>query len=147
MSIFLEGLKNKHLHATLYMKNHKNFNQCINDTIDYDDSCGDDEKNDDNSSRVSSSTSSIASQVKEITKGVMEKIEQLYGPQRAMQPRIVTSYVCRQCGKNHPTSQFLSRNPMVNRQEGRPTLWCDFDKKWGNHTTKESYNCIGFMRG
>ena len=25
-------------------------------------------------------------------------------------------------------------------------LWCNFDKKLGNHTTKESYNCIEFMR-
>ena len=34
VSIFLEGLKNKDLHATLYMKHHKNLNQCINDSID-----------------------------------------------------------------------------------------------------------------
>ena len=27
VSIFLEGLKNKDLHATLYMKHHKNLNQ------------------------------------------------------------------------------------------------------------------------
>ena len=75
VSIFLEGLKNKDLQATLYMKHHKNLNQCINDAIDYDDNCGDNEKKDDKSSRVSSSTSSIASQVEEITKGVMEKIQ------------------------------------------------------------------------
>ena len=61
VSIFLEGLKNKDLHTTLYMKHHKNLNQCINDAIDYDDNCGDDEKKHDKSSRVSSSTSSIAS--------------------------------------------------------------------------------------
>ena len=74
VSIFLEGLKKKDLHTTLYMKHHKNLNQCINDAIDYDDNCGDDEKKDDNSSRASSSISSIASQVEEITKGVMEKM-------------------------------------------------------------------------
>ena len=28
VSIFLEGLKNKNLHSTLYMKYHKNWNQC-----------------------------------------------------------------------------------------------------------------------
>ena len=61
VSIFLEGLKNKDLHPTLYMKHRKNLNQCINDAIDYDDNCGDDEKKDDKSSRESSSTSSIAS--------------------------------------------------------------------------------------
>ena len=61
MSIFLKGLKNKDLHATLYMKHHKNLNQCINDAIDYDYSCGDDEKKHDKSSRESSSMSSITS--------------------------------------------------------------------------------------
>ena len=36
---------------------------------------------------------------------------------------------------------------MVNRQEVYPTLWCDFEKKWGNHMTEEYYNRIRFMRG
>ena len=143
--IFLEGLKNKNLHATLYMKHHKNLNQCINDAIDYDDNCGDDEKKDNKGSRASSSTSSIASQVEEITRGVIKKMQQLYGPPRAMEPR--RSYVCGHCGQNHPTSQCLLRNPMANRQEGHPALWCDFDKKWGNYTTEEFYNHIKFMRG
>ena len=67
VSIFLEGLKNKDLHANLYIKHPKNLNQCINDAIDYDDNCGDDEKKDDKSSRASSIMSSIASQVEEIT--------------------------------------------------------------------------------
>ena len=84
ISIFLEGLKNKDLHATLYMKYHNNLNQCINDAIDYDDNCGDDEKKDDKSSRARFGTSSIASQVEEIMKGVMEKMQQLYGPPRVM---------------------------------------------------------------
>ena len=34
VSIFLEGLSNKELHAALYMKHHKNLNQCIHDAID-----------------------------------------------------------------------------------------------------------------
>ena len=61
--IFLEVLKNKDLHATLYMKHHKNLNQCINDAIDYDDNCGDDEKKDGKSSRASSTISFVDSQV------------------------------------------------------------------------------------
>ena len=36
---------------------------------------------------------------------------------------------------------------MANRQEGCLALWCDFDKKWDNHTMEECYNCIRFMRG
>ena len=75
----------------------------------------------------------------------MEKMQQLYGPPRAMEPRRL--YACGHCGQNHPTSQCLPRNPMVNRQEGRPAFWCDFDKKWKNYTTKECYNCIRYMRG
>ena len=65
-----------------------------------------------------------------------------------MEPRrLERPYVCGHCGKNHATSQCLPRNPMANRQEGRLALWCDFDKKWGNHTTEECYNRIKFMRG
>ena len=39
VSIFLEGLSNKDLYTSLYTKHHKNLNHCINDAIDYDDSC------------------------------------------------------------------------------------------------------------
>ena len=72
VSIFLEGLSNKDFHATLYMKHHKNLNQCIHDTIDYDDNCG---KEDKKGSKVSSSASLVASQIEELTKGVMEKMQ------------------------------------------------------------------------
>ena len=63
VSIFLEGLSNKDLHATLYMKHHKNLHQCIHNTIDYDDNCGEELKGKDTSSKTSASTSSVASQV------------------------------------------------------------------------------------
>ena len=89
VSIFLEGLYSKELHATLYMKHRKNLNQCINDAIDYEDNCGDDEKKDDKSSRASSSTSFVASQVEEITKGVIQKLERMYGMPKLMDPQRV----------------------------------------------------------
>ena len=73
VSIFLEGLLNKELHVSLYMKHHKNLNQCIHDVIDYDDNYGEKLKGKDTSSKTSASTHSIASQIEEITKGVMEK--------------------------------------------------------------------------
>ena len=79
VSIFLEGLSSKELHATLYMKHHKNLNQCIHNTIDYDDNCDKELKGKDMSSKTSANTSSVASQVKEIMKGVMEKMQCLYG--------------------------------------------------------------------
>ena len=61
VSIFLEGLSIKEFHAELYMKHHKNVNQCIHNAIDYDDNCGEELKGKDTSSRASASTSSIAS--------------------------------------------------------------------------------------
>ena len=86
VSIFLEGLLSKELHITLYMKHHKNLNQCIHDAIDYDDNCGEELKRKDTSSRASASTSSVASQVEEITKGVVKKIQRLYGMPKLMDP-------------------------------------------------------------
>ena len=77
VSIFLEGLLKKDLLATLYMKHHKKLNQCIHDAIDYDDKYGEELKGKDTSSKTSASTSLVASQVKEMTKGVMEKIQHL----------------------------------------------------------------------
>ena len=86
VSIFLEGLSSKELHAALYMKHHKNLNQCIHDAIDYDDNYGDELKAKDTSSKTCASTSLVASQVEEITKGVMEKIQHLYGMLKLMDP-------------------------------------------------------------
>ena len=76
VSIFLEGLLNKELHTILYMKHHKNLNQCINHAVDFDDNCGTmDKKSEGKSYGASSSNSLVASQVKEITKGVMYKMQ------------------------------------------------------------------------
>ena len=38
-SIFLEGSRDKSLHADLYAKKHKTLNECIHDAIDLDDNC------------------------------------------------------------------------------------------------------------
>lgn len=131
------------------MKHHKNLNRCINDAIDFDDNCGAmDKKSEAKSYGASSSNSLVASQVEEITKGVMEKMQHLYGPPQTSEPRRVDRpYVCGNCGGNHPTSQCLPRAPGVPKLELHPLLWCDFDKKWGNHTTEECYNRTSIMRG
>ena len=39
VSIFLEGLLNKSLHANLYAKKHNILNACIRNSIDFDDNC------------------------------------------------------------------------------------------------------------
>ena len=61
VSIFLEGLSSKELHTALYMKHHKNLNECIHDAIDYHDNYGEELKGKDTSSRASASTSLLAS--------------------------------------------------------------------------------------
>ena len=80
-------------------------------------------------SKTSASTSSIASQMEEIIKGVMEKIQRLYGMPKLMDP------------------QRMDRlRPAIARPNGCLALWCNFNKKWGNHMIEEWYNCIRFMR-
>ena len=59
----------------------------------------------------------------------MEKIQRLYGMPKLMDPQRM----------NRPRLA-------VARLDGCPNLWCDFDKKWGNHTIEKCYNDIRFMR-
>ena len=87
VSIFLEGLLSKELHITLYMKHHKNLNQCTHDAINYHDNCIEELKGKDTSSRASANTCLVASQGEEITKGVMKKIQHLYGMPKLMDPQ------------------------------------------------------------
>ena len=69
------------------MKHHKNLNQNIHNVIDYDDNCSEELKGKDTSSKTSASTSLVASQVEEIMKGVMEKIQCLYEMPKLMDPQ------------------------------------------------------------
>ena len=111
------------------MKHHKNLNHCIHNAIDYDDNCGEELKGKDTSSKTSASTSLVASQVEEIMKGAMEKIQCPYGMPKLINP------------------QRMDRpRPIISRRDGRVALWCEYDIKWGNHTIEECYNYIRFMR-
>ena len=71
----------------------------------------------------------------------------MFGPIRGQDQirRPDKQFVCGQCGGNHPTSQCLPK-PTYQKSEDRPALWCEFVKRWGNHTTEECYNRIRFMR-
>ena len=43
--------------------------------------------------------------------------------------------------------QRMDRPSLIVVKLGRcPSLWFEFDEKWGNHTAKECYNHIRFMR-
>ena len=59
----------------------------------------------------------------------MEKIKWMYGMPKLMDPQRMD-----RCG--HTAA----------KPDGRPALWCNFDKKWGNYTTIKWYGCITFMR-
>ncbi|MCO5567204.1 hypothetical protein L7F22_020892 [Adiantum nelumboides] len=144
VSIFIEGLRSKSLHSALFMKNHTNLNQCILDAIKYDDNCDTDK--DDVRSKSSESSRKAASQIEDIIKGVAEKMQQMYGPPRAMDRKIMKPYICGVCGGDHPTSQCLPKNPGPIRQEPQLSLWCDFHKRWGNHATENCYNRMHQMR-
>ena len=58
VSIFLEGLRDKTLHADLYGKKHKTLNECMHEAIDLDDNCDIYGKNKPTSRLDSSSTTS-----------------------------------------------------------------------------------------
>ena len=113
--IFLEGLLNRELHDALYMQHHKNLNQCIHDALDYDDNCDKGKIENNTSSKASASSTSAASQVDEIIKGVTEKMKQMYGPPRAYEQRMADRpYVYGNYGGKHPTSQCLPRAQGLN---------------------------------
>ena len=94
------------------------------------------------------SSTSSASQVDEIIKGVTEKMKPMYGPPRAYEQRMVDRpYVCGNCGGKHPTFQCLPRAQGVTRPEAQTAQWCDFHQRWGNHTTENCYDRIHQLRG
>ena len=57
--------------------------------LDYDDNCDRGKTENDTSSKASVSSTSPASQVDEIIKGVTKKMKQMYGPPRAYKQRMV----------------------------------------------------------
>ena len=82
VSIFLEDITNKDLHATLYMKHHKNLNRCINDAIDYDDNCVNSFSKGDHVNKDHPTQKLVTTQIEEITQGIMDIMQRMYGPPR-----------------------------------------------------------------
>ncbi|MCO5548855.1 hypothetical protein L7F22_002317 [Adiantum nelumboides] len=144
VSIFLEGLRNKDLHSALFMKYHKSLNLCIHKAIDYDDNC--DKDADETRSKSGESSRKATLQIEDIIKEVVEKMQQMYGPPRATDCKIMRPYICGICGGDHPTSQCLPKDPRQIKQDPQLALWCDFHKRWSNHATKNCYNRIHHMR-
>ena len=155
VSIFLEGLLNKSLHANLYAKKHNTLNACIKDAIDFDDNC---EIFGNVNASARSETSSTKNTIETgknhpidaeaIAEMVMKKMNQVFRPPQrpAEQPRFVRKYICGQCGGDHPTLQCLPKQNNPNPAAPRTDKWCDFEQKWTNHETQECYHRIRYLR-
>ena len=64
------------------MKHHTDLNQCILDAIDFEDNCNDVSRTSGRTENDARSTRDANNQVDEIAKGVIEKMQQLFGPIR-----------------------------------------------------------------
>ena len=134
VSIFLEGLRDKSLHANLYGKKHKTLNECIYDAIDLDNNCDIYGKDKPLSGADSRSTTSKNTQetgkdqpkeAEAMVEMIMKRMNQVFRPP---QPKL---YKCDLCGGDHPTGQCL---PKQNYQKPPPktNLWCDYKQRWTN---------------
>ena len=113
ISLFLEGLSNKSLHANLYGRKHDTLNECIKDAIDLDDNCKlygnvDKRVNSSDASSAQSSCSKEATPMEAdaIADLVIKKMNQMFKPtMRAPEhERFQRPYRCGLCGGDHPTS-------------------------------------------
>ena len=118
VSIFLESLRNKTLHAHLYAKKHSTFNACCMDAMDYDDNC-ELSTHDNTEGRVegtssvkkgSESNSSAPSiNPDQIADLVLKKLGQTYRPQYRQSnytPNMQQGpYKCGTCGGPHRMDQ------------------------------------------
>ena len=150
ISIFLEGLRDKSLHAYLCVKKHKTLNECIYDAIDLDDNCdiyGKDKPISGVDSLISTSKSTQETnrekfnEAEAMVEMIMKRMNQVFKPPN---PRPIG---CEICAGDHPTSYCL---PKQNYQAYKPALktdkWCDFEQKWENHKTQECYHRIRHLR-
>lgn len=128
ISIFLEGLVNKTLHAHLYAKKHTSFNECCLDAMDYDDnfevdseSSGKDKRNLFARALDSSSSATKEMNPEAIVEIVLKKMGQLYHPSYRPQQQYtrttpVGPYVCGGCGGDHRTEDCKTFSTLVNNQ-------------------------------
>ena len=115
------------------MKHLTDLDQCIQEAIEYDDNCA--KVAFGTKSQTNESMERVLSQVDEIIKGVTKRMQQMYGPPRVAKIQVDWPYICGICGVNHPTGQCAPKNQGVVRQKPQQALWCNFDKRWGNHST------------
>ena len=137
ISLFLEGLSNKSLHANLYGRKHDTLNECIKDAIDLDDSCElygnvDKRVNSSDASSAQSSCSKEATPMEAdaIADLVIKKMNQMFKPamRAPEQERFQRPYRCGLCGGDHPTSQCMLKPQNQGQQRARQEKWFDFEK-------------------
>ena len=116
ISLFLEGLRNKVLHAHLYAQKHKTFQECCLNAMDYDDNFEvsgiSNVSNKPRSQDSRNSGSYIASQEKfhtkeEIANLVLQRLGQTYKPTNRFQNYVPQGgyYRCKKCSGPHRTDQ------------------------------------------
>ena len=137
ISLFLEGLKNKSLHVSLYGKKHDTLNECIKDAIDFDDNCeiygNVDKKN--HSPLETSSFKSGKTQETSLVEAdaiadlVVKKKNQVFKPQPIPQeyPRFQKPYMCENCAGDHPISECMLKPQNPIQHHPRLDKWCDFE--------------------
>ena len=138
VSLFIEGLVNRELHAMLYIKHHKTMNECIREAIEFDDNCKRTMSHD--QARTSTPSDVIyATYVEEVIKAIADRMQNSQEPQRVWEQQAANRpYTCGICGGNHLTSQCAPKSlePLQVRPVIQAPQWCDFHQSWGNHNTK-----------
>ena len=150
VSIFLEGLRDKTLHADLYGKKHKTLNECMHEAIDLDDNFDIYGKEKpfslvDSLSYTSTNTQETSKDKTNEAKATVEMIMKIMN--HVFKPPNPRPIRCEIFAGDHPISYCL---PKQNYQAYKPTpkidKWCDFKKRWTNHETQECYHRIRHLR-
>ena len=122
------------------MKHLIDLDQCIHKAIEYNDNCT--KVASGIGSQTNESTGRVLSHIDEIIQGVTKRMQQMYGPPRVAKRQVDWPYICGICGKNHPTGHCAPKNQGMVRQEPQQALWCNFHKRWGNHSIENCFNRI-----
>ena len=144
VSLFLEGLVNQNLHATLFAKEHTNLNSCINDAIRLDDNCdvyqdGAIVANRDNKSQSGDSTSTVI-----ITRNQNQPGQPRQQTDIAWE---LADEIIRRLSvtpnpppvRTEPLRQPQHHGERPPQPPPRPWKWCSIENKWTNHEAHECY--------
>ena len=151
ISIFLEGLKNKMLHAHLYAKKRSTFYKCCLDAMDYDDNFEisfDSKAGSLKSSSAKTSSSNSGIDEDRLAERIIQKLGHVQRPPQpfrqhgfASQQSTSGPYACGICAGPHPTEKCASYMPGANQPSTKH--WC-LVCKW--NTTHPTQDCMHIAR-